>query len=285
MPRQHAKAAGQSTSQKALAPGCLPALPSNVTPLGCAGQCSAASSLARCAPARCAGARRRAASGSNLSSGVGRLVTSASAPSLPRQHPSSSSSSSKSPGPHLASSASAGELRSIGGLTEDDLAQLRQLQRPPAVVRRALQAVHFVVSSSLEEGQPPAKKVPWPDVQRMLCPERLSQVHEQRLRELQGRPEVRERLNRDFLAPSGEDPLSLERVHRASPPAAALLRWSTQPGPKSAQEVGERTPTESVTCIFKCSCGYASGSEEIFQNHMRSVQGSPDHEMVKCLRY
>lgn len=225
----------------------------------------------------------------SVNRGTGRVLsTSASAPTLLRQSASSSSSSSsylRKPQSLLAPGISAGDLRSIGDLTEDDLAELRQLRRPPTVVRRALQTVHFVLSAS--DGQQPPSKAAWTDVQQMLCSEKLSQVPDERLRELQRRPEFREQLNREFITPKGVEPLTLARVQRASPAAAALLAWSThesEQAGKPPRDDDEERRVDSEVCVFKCSCGYASGLEHIFQMHMRSVEGSPGHQMIKSCK-
>merc|ERR1711865_300904 len=109
-------------------------------------------------------------------------------------------------------------------------------------------AVHFVLSAT--DGQQPPSKAAWTDVQQLLCSEKLAQFPEQRLRGLQQQPAFRERLSREFISPKGVEPLTVARVQRASPVAAALLDWSTH-----ERKLAVKLPHEEdmEIGVFKCT--------------------------------
>eukprot|EP00746_Dinoflagellata_sp_MGD_P006810 gnl/MRDRNA2_/MRDRNA2_113426_c0_seq1.p1 gnl/MRDRNA2_/MRDRNA2_113426_c0~~gnl/MRDRNA2_/MRDRNA2_113426_c0_seq1.p1 ORF type:complete len:267 (+),score=39.72 gnl/MRDRNA2_/MRDRNA2_113426_c0_seq1:39-839(+) len=176
------------------------------------------------------------------------------------------------------------------GLTEAHVRELRQLQRPPEIVRRALGAAHLVLGA---RGGAPTPRCPTrlADIQRTLSSEDLLTLGRKELRELQARPGLAKRLSKEFLAPPGLQPLTQERIHHASPAAAALFAWSTGVSEKNSTKKGKITTekcTEEPTkasprnplVVNKCSCGFACGPEHIFMMHMKSVEGDPSHQRV-----
>lgn len=172
------------------------------------------------------------------------------------------------------------------GLTEAHVRELRQMQRPPEIVRRALGAATLVIGAR-GGAQTPRLPVRWTEIKRTISSEDLLSVGRKELAALQSRPGLARRLSKEFVAPPGLQPLTQDRLHRASPAAAALFAWSTGISEKTGRRTKERSLEEQVNpsprnpmVLNKCSCGFACGPEHIFAMHMKEVEGDPSHQRI-----
>lgn len=125
-------------------------------------------------------------------------------------------------------------------LTSANINEIRQLKRPPDVVRRMLEVVHYVLNAAaFVDGS--SFRAGWSDVSRTLASERLEQsMQGYDVDILQSRAELCNFLILKYFAPephSMMEQLTVERVQHASQAAVALFAWSTDVLKKAGLDV------------------------------------------------
>lgn len=138
-------------------------------------------------------------------------------------------------------------VAAVGNITSAELNEIRRLQHPPPIVRRALEATCLLLNASqaVKSGHPSQPDWPWVQrllgsatfVQRMLdydvaqlraAPALIAYVAAEYfgVEKKRGTQRSVPRLGPRGQVPKAEEPLTYKRLHEASQVAAVLFSWS-----------------------------------------------------------